>query len=77
MVTDPEIASTLMTVEPAQAAADRLVELANDYGGEDNVTVIVLRVRPGGGGLLSRLFKRSGAREKRSSKSGMSLLGGS
>jgi PPM family protein phosphatase len=55
MVTDPEIASTLLTVEPAQAAADRLVELANDYGGEDNVTVIVVRFVAGSGGLFSRL----------------------
>ena len=41
MVTDPEIASTITTVEPAQAAANRLIELANEYGGADNVTVIV------------------------------------
>lgn len=55
MVTDPEIASTLLTCEPAQAAANRLVELANDYGGEDNVTAIVVRFDPSPGGLLSRL----------------------
>jgi len=47
MVTEPEIASTLVTVEPARAAALRLVELANDYGGEDNVTAIVVRIVPG------------------------------
>ena len=66
MVTDPEIASTLLTVEQAQAAADRLVQLANDYGGEDNITVIVLRARPGGGGLLSRLRNWSSGRGQRS-----------
>ena len=55
MVTDPEIASTLLTHPAAQAAADRMVALANDYGGEDNVTVIVLRVALGSDGLLSRL----------------------
>jgi protein phosphatase len=55
MVSDPEIASTLMTVEPAQAAAERLVELANEYGGQDNVTVVVVRVLPGSGGILERL----------------------
>jgi serine/threonine protein phosphatase PrpC len=55
MVTEPEIASTLMTVEPAQAAADHLVELANDYGGEDNVTAIVVGVLLGGDGMLARL----------------------
>src|SRR6202162_2657924 len=44
MVTDPEIASTLLTTASAQESADRLVELANDNGGVDNVSVIVLQV---------------------------------
>jgi serine/threonine protein phosphatase PrpC len=44
MVTDPEIASTLLTSTSAQESADRLVDLANDNGGVDNVTVIVLQV---------------------------------
>ncbi len=60
MVTDPEIASTLLTVEPAQAAADRLVELANDYGGEDNVTVIVVRFEASPSGLLARMRRWTG-----------------
>ncbi len=67
MVTDPEIASTLMTIEPAQAAAERLVELSNDYGGHDNVTVIVVRALPGSGGILERLRwwgKNSQAQDK-------------
>ena len=55
MVTDPEIASTLLTHSNAQAAADRLVELANEYGGEDNVTVIVIQAHQEAKGLLSRL----------------------
>jgi PPM family protein phosphatase len=55
MVTDPEIASTLSTYQPAQAAADRLVELANEYGGEDNITVIVLRIVAEPAGLMARL----------------------
>jgi PPM family protein phosphatase len=59
MVTDPEIASTITTVEPAQAAAKRLVDLANDYGGADNVTVIVLRVLPSSDGILARLRRWS------------------
>jgi protein phosphatase len=59
MVTDPEIASTITTVEPAQAAAARLVDLANDYGGADNVTVIVVRVLPSSDGLLARLRRWS------------------
>ena len=55
MVTDPEIASTLLTHASAQSAADRLVELSNEYGGEDNVTVIVLRIRQEPGGLFGYL----------------------
>jgi serine/threonine protein phosphatase PrpC len=55
MVSDPEIASVLANTEPAQAAADRLVELANTNGGQDNVTVIVIRALPEAVGLMSRL----------------------
>jgi len=39
MVTDPEIASTLLTSTSAQEAADRLIGLANDNGGVDNISV--------------------------------------
>ena len=61
MVTDPEIASTLLTCTSAQEAADRLIELANEYGGVDNVTAIVLRVTQKSDGVLERLkvWKRS------------------
>jgi PPM family protein phosphatase len=55
MVTDPEIASTLLTSTSAQEAADRLIALANDYGGADNVSVIVLRVIQKSEGVLERL----------------------
>lgn len=55
MVTDPEIASTLLTSTSAQEAADRLIELANEYGGVDNVSVIVLRVTQKSDGMLDRL----------------------
>ena len=60
MVTDPEIASTLLTSLDAQAGADRLIELANDYGGEDNITVIVLRARPEADGVFARLRRWAG-----------------
>ena len=59
MVTDPEIASTLLTHASAQEAADRLVVLANEYGGEDNTTVIVLRVLRESNGLFARLRRWS------------------
>ena len=55
MVTDPEIASTLLTGTSAQEAADRLVELANENGGVDNISVIVLRATLKSEGLLERL----------------------
>jgi serine/threonine protein phosphatase PrpC len=55
MATDPEIASTLLTTTSAQEAADRLVDLANENGGTDNVTVIVVRFHQKPEGLLDRL----------------------
>ncbi len=55
MVTDPEIASTLLTSASAQESADRLVDLANENGGADNVTVIVLRVDEKSESVFERL----------------------
>jgi serine/threonine protein phosphatase PrpC len=55
MVSDPEIASTLLTSNSAQNAADRLVDLANENGGVDNVSVIVVRILPKPEGVLDRL----------------------
>ncbi len=55
MVTDPEIASTLLTSTSAQESADRLVELANENGGADNVSVIVLQVVQKSEGVFERL----------------------
>lgn len=55
MVTDPEIASILLTSISAQNAADRLVDLANENGGVDNVSVIVLRLLPKVESVLDRL----------------------
>jgi protein phosphatase len=53
-VTNPEIASTLETHPDPQKAVDRLIELANENGGEDNVTAIVVRVAPDPKGFLAR-----------------------
>jgi serine/threonine protein phosphatase PrpC len=55
MVTDPEIASTLLTSSTAQESADRLIDLANENGGVDNVTVVVLRVIEKSTGIFDRL----------------------
>jgi serine/threonine protein phosphatase PrpC len=44
MVSDAEIADTLISNPSAQEAAGRLVALANQYGGVDNVSAIVLRI---------------------------------
>lgn len=55
MITDPEIASTLLTEPDPQKAAQRLVALANENGGEDNVTVIVLQAQPAATNLVARV----------------------
>jgi PPM family protein phosphatase len=44
MVPDAEIANTLISNPSAQQAAGLLVALAKQHGGEDNVSVIVLRI---------------------------------
>jgi PPM family protein phosphatase len=44
MVTDAEIEETLLEVCDPQVSADHLVSLANEHGGEDNVSAIVVRV---------------------------------
>jgi serine/threonine protein phosphatase PrpC len=43
MVTEPEIAGALQAETVPAAAAERLIALANENGGIDNVTVIVVR----------------------------------
>jgi serine/threonine protein phosphatase PrpC len=46
-VADVDIASTLAIETDPQVAADRLVEKANEAGGRDNITVVVLDVLEG------------------------------
>jgi serine/threonine protein phosphatase PrpC len=43
MVTEPEIAGALQAETVPSAAAERLIALANENGGVDNITVIVVR----------------------------------
>lgn len=61
MVTEPEIAGTLQAETDPQKAADRLVALANENGGADNISVIVVRLENESKGWLSWL--RPGARK--------------
>lgn len=61
-LSDAQIARVLAESEDPQAAADRLVQLANDAGGSDNITVIVLQHAArlvGAFGKLGRWFKGS------------------
>jgi len=46
MVSDEGIAQVLTEATSAQRACDRLVQIANDNGGEDNVTAVVGRIKP-------------------------------
>ena len=43
MVPDPDIAAVLADEPEPQQACERLVALANDHGGRDNITVVVAR----------------------------------
>lgn len=45
MVRDDAILDVLRRAKSAQAACDALVELANANGGEDNITVVIARVK--------------------------------
>jgi protein phosphatase len=65
MVTDPEIAGTLQAETDPQKAAERLIAIANENGGADNISVIVIRLENESGGWLSWL--RPGGRKHASS----------
>ena len=55
MVTEPEIAGTLQAAPDPAMAAQKLVDLANERGGMDNVTVIVARLHEESKGWFSWL----------------------
>jgi len=63
MVTEPEIAGTLQAQNDPHAAATHLVELANERGGMDNVTVIVARLQEEPKGWFSWMKRGSGKKE--------------
>ena len=62
MVTEPEIAGTLQAEIDPTKAAEKLIALANERGGVDNITVIVVRVGAESRGWFSWLF--GGTRNK-------------
>jgi protein phosphatase len=49
-VSDPEIAELLLNEPDGERAVTQLVQAANDAGGPDNITVVLLRVEDGGSG---------------------------
>jgi protein phosphatase len=59
MVTEPEIAGTLQAEPNPQRAAEKLVEHANEGGGVDNVTVIVVSIKPEPKGWFSWLRREA------------------
>jgi PPM family protein phosphatase len=63
MVTEPEIAGKLQAETDPASAAQKLVDLANERGGLDNVTVIVVRVQDEAKGWFSWLRRDSGKKE--------------
>jgi len=54
-LSNAQIAAALDEAEDSQEAADRLVELANQAGGEDNVSAIVVRTSPKPVGAMARI----------------------
>src|ERR1700722_16074074 len=56
-LSDAQIAGVLAETEEPQEAADRLIQLANEAGGGDNITAIVLRPDGKPTGTLGRLSR--------------------
>jgi protein phosphatase len=67
MVTEPEIAGTLQAETDPTRAAEKLIALANERGGVDNITVIVVRIGAESRGWFSWLF---GGSRKRAAGNG-------
>jgi len=62
MVTEPEIAGTLQSESDLTRAAEKLVEMANERGGPDNITVVIVRLEKESKGWFWWL--RRGTRKK-------------
>ena len=63
MVSEPEIAGKLQAETDPQSAAQKLVDLANERGGMDNVTVIVVRIQDESKGWFSWLRRDPAKKE--------------
>jgi len=59
MVTEPEIAGALQSEPDPQKAAEKLIKLAKEGGGVDNVTAIVVSLRPEPKGWFSWLRREA------------------
>ena len=67
VVSDQEIADILGSKAEPQSQCDRLVQLANEKGGPDNVTVVLARIGPvdGGSDAITIPLKMPGSRRRR------------
>lgn len=59
MVSEPEIAGNLQAETDPMKAAEKLVVLANERGGEDNITVVIVRAGAESTGWFSWLRRRA------------------
>ena len=59
VVTEPEIAGTLQAETNPGKAAEKLAALANERGGPDNITVVIVRVEKDSNGWFSWLRRTS------------------
>lgn len=68
MVTEPEIAGVLQAETNPVRAAEELIAMANERGGPDNITVVIVRLDKDSKGWFSWL--RRGARKNRNGNAG-------
>ena len=66
MVPDAAIAGALAEAADPQAACDRLVEMANEAGGDDNITAVVIEAGRGGPPVGGRVLPTPGPGPDRS-----------